>query len=738
MPPNLFFTPKNITMTQNLPSAVRCLLYCLTLTIVQFTNAQTLNPPELSFSYACVSESFNNFDAIISYETNPFNSDNVFYLELSDASGSFSSPEIVKTISGENYSFDFETSFSFPMNVSGQNYKLRVRSTSPEKVSPSTTAFNAYFIPNANLILNNYEDVSICGGSSATISLNVDVANSYLWYKNGDFYQEGGNSLTVTSSGEYYAAAFYGDCTGELYSNIVIVNFGEEINASIEGNSIVEACPGTIHTLKATTDNEFLDYKWFKNNQELTNLPSYFPELEIEVSDATYGIYKLALVNEGGCEAISQEIEVKAPNTNTTTVNADSPLENVLLGENSVTLKISTSTSNPRVSWYKNDELIANGVSLELPVSEAGTYYAKVSAPGSCLGVVDSPIFKVFDPVSFTAIIDYDENYVSCQSSDARIDIKSISAIAVNGSEHIIIPALYNRFNINWMRDNATINETGSSYIVENYLENGIFSFSASFNDINFSSNELAIKLAVPSITLNTDSEMICSTNGQAILTVAAYENALYNWYKEDELLERNSSNIFVATESGEYRVEIALNDCFSVSNHIVIRPFGEDIIAVFPSEKIFISSNSSEIVSAVGGDSYAWKNTDGLIVSSSDSFDVSEPGTYYLIATKDGCEVTKEITVELLEVVEVPNIITPNQDNINDKWVLPAKFLNDPSVEVTICDTYGKPVLKTKAYQNNWPENSLTDRDEASIYYYFIQKDGRAIKKGSITVVNR
>ena len=724
-------------MRQKLPQTVRWLLCCLALTIFEISNAQTLNTPELSFSYACVSDSFNTFNAIISYENNPFNSDNVFHLEMSDASGSFDNPSLLKSITGENFSFDFETSFSLPENVAGENYRIRVRSTSPEKISPATTPFNAYYVPNVNLVLNGYQDVAICGGQSATISLNLDVAPTYLWYKNGVFFQEGGSSLEITSSGEYYAEGFYGDCTGALHSNIVIVNFGEEINARIDSEPVVEACPGTTHQIKAVTDNEFLDYKWFKDDVELTELPNYLPVLDITMSAETYGVYKLSLVNEGGCEAFSQEVEIRQPSTETI-VTAVSPLESILIEGNSLILRVETNTADPRVSWFKDEEMIVNGNSLELEVSEIGTYRAMVSAPGSCMGVVESPPFKVFEPVSFTAEIDHLNNYEACSSIRTTLGVSSLIATANNGLEHEIDTAQFNLFSFNWYKNEEALNNNQPKQIVENYSQNGAYTLKGEMNGIEFTSNTMQIKLGLPEFELTSDTDVVCSNNGEATLSATVFENATYNWYRDGQLFQSGDAPTVTVNQSGVFTAELMIDGCSSASNEVSIETFGEELVSVFPSQHIIITANAGKLVSASGGDSYLWKNTDGLVLSSSDSFNASEEGTYYLVAIKDGCEVIKEITVEISEVVEVPNIISPNQDNINDKWVLPAQFANDPDVEVTICDTYGKPVLKTKAYQNNWPENSTTDKSEASIYYYFIQKNGKAVKKGSITVVNR
>ena len=723
-------------MRQNLHLIARYLLCCACLLVSFFTQAQRLDAPQLSFAYACVSDSFNNFQAIVSYENAPFNAENEFFLELSDASGSFEAPETLKIITGENYSFDFETSFSFPLDVAGENYKIRIRATSPAMISPATDAFNAFYVPEVNLILNNYEDIAVCGGDSATISLNVDVAPYYIWYRNGEFYREGGNSLDITSSGEYYAEGFYGDCTGAVHSNIVIVNFGEEIVAAIEGESTIEACEGTTHTFRATVDNEFLDYKWFKDGVELTDLPTYAPELPVAVNGDSYGSYSLMLVNEGGCSATSESVLLSEPQSSAT-VTAVSDLENILIGT-SVTLRISTTASNSRISWFKDETLISNGTASSIEVTTPGSYHAKVSAAGSCLGVVRSQEFKVYAPVSFTATIQTDANYSSCESSSTAITLASIEAKAVNGLQREVLPAQFDYFQFNWNFNNAALNETGVTYTIDNYNNNGNYFLSGTLNNLSFESNTLAVKLALPEVSLTADTQIICSNNQNATLEVTSYSDARYNWYKDGELYTTNIENTISINEAGTYHVEVLLNGCITPSNELEISPISDDLITVFPSETIAIGPNSSEVIFASGGDTYLWTNEAGEELSAGDSFSVNTAGTYTLIATVDGCEIIKTIQVELLEVVEVPNIISPNQDNINDKWVLPAKYLNDPEIQVTICDTYGTPVLKTNSYQNNWPESSLTDKNEASIYYYMIQKNGKSIKRGSITVVSR
>ncbi|WP_340063387.1 gliding motility-associated C-terminal domain-containing protein [Ascidiimonas aurantiaca] len=714
------------------------LLPCFYLLLpIQTVTSQRLNAPELSFTYACVSEDFNTFYTILSFSERIFNNDNTFILELSDANGSFADARVLRTISDQNFSFDFETSFSFPMDVAGEGYRLRVRATSPQMTSPATPAFHAFYTPNVELVLNNYKDITVCGGANATLTLNHDISSSYHWYRNGQFYMETGNSLTITESGEYYVEPNLGDCTGNLYSNIVVVNFGEEMNASINGPSEVEVCESTSYTFVAGIDNEFLDYRWFHNGKKIEGLPTYMPKLEVTVGEATYGTYTLTLVNEGGCVSTSSGVTLK-PQENSVTVTALSPLETILLGDTSVKLAVSSSAGNSRVIWYKDDELYTSSRFLEVEVSEPGTYFARVTVEGSCTGVVDSPVFRVVRPDSITSRIGYANTYDDCINSTVTLEVKEIKAYA--GDIEVLVPRTqFAQFKFSWSGNTGSEAKESESLYIASFEENGVYSVKVTYDELITESNTLKVQLRIPEPSLIADNEVICSNGGETRLSTPFYQGALYAWYYEGTELTDATGSEISASKPGTYFVKVLLNGCTVTSEEITIYPVNDALVTVFPDTEVFITSNSQELVSASGADSYIWKNDGGLILSSTDTFTASEEGIYYLHAMIDGCEIVKTIKVGISDVTEVPNIITPNQDNINDTWVLPARFINDPDVQVTICDTYGTPVLRTKQYQNNWPETSAGPQEaDAAIFYYFIEKNGKALKKGSITVVNR
>jgi gliding motility-associated-like protein len=724
-------------MKRGLLGAVCLAIYCLIFLNTSSVAAQRLNAPDLEFTYACVKDNFNGFNAIISFEERIFNPNNVFIVELSDANGSFENATSLKTISDQNYSFAFETNFSLPMDISGESYKIRVRATSPAMTGPASLAFNAYYVPNTNLVLNDYTDIAICGGSKATLTLNEDVAAVYLWYKNGSLYKEGGASIEVDEAGDYYAEPYFGDCTGSIYSNIINVSFGEAFNAAIEGNQAIEACAGTTHTFKAQTYDESLQYYWYFNNTRIPNLPTYMPELPIQVAEESYGNYKLKLINEGGCESSSQIVSLQ-PKESSATISAASPIENLLIEGQPITLKIATSSINPRITWYKNGQLLANGGTLELNVSQPGAYFARVTAAGTCTGVLESPVFNVVKPAALSAVIRYMNDYEACLNTSTTLQLNSLMAVSENGLEVRVPENLYGSFNFTWKKDGTPLNNSQAVLPITSFNDNGSYRLEVGYNNLKFATNALSVQLGIPDNDILADTDFICSNNGQATLSVTSYEGAVYNWYFNDKLLESSNNAVLNVTNAGTYSVETILKGCAVFSEDFKLNSFGENVVQIFPSQQVYIQTGGSENVYATGADSYQWVNAKGMVISSSDSFIATQEGEFFLVAQKDGCEIRKKIVVGISDVTEVPNIITPNQDNINDKWVLPAQFVNDPDVEVMICDTYGKPVLKTKSYQNNWPMNTEASNYEASIYYYSIQKNGESLRKGSITVVNR
>ena len=83
-------------------------------------------------------------------------------------------------------------------------------------------------------------------------------------------------------------------------------------------------------------------------------------------------------------------------------------------------------------------------------------------------------------------------------------------------------------------------------------------------------------------------------------------------------------------------------------------------------------------------------------------------------------------------------NTISPNNDGVNDSWVI-ENLIDFPINEVMVFDRAGRIVFQTKNYQNNW-NGQLNGTSLAEDTYYFVlivPREGRMLSiKGFITIL--
>ncbi|RAJ05381.1 putative repeat protein (TIGR01451 family)/gliding motility-associated-like protein [Chitinophaga skermanii] len=77
----------------------------------------------------------------------------------------------------------------------------------------------------------------------------------------------------------------------------------------------------------------------------------------------------------------------------------------------------------------------------------------------------------------------------------------------------------------------------------------------------------------------------------------------------------------------------------------------------------------------------------------------------------------TSTITADISDDFFIPNIITPNGDGKNDKFVIPG-LDRYPGSALTIYNRWGNQVYQNKNYDNSWDGNGLNE----STYYYVLQ----------------
>ncbi|HRP00430.1 MAG TPA: choice-of-anchor L domain-containing protein, partial [Flavobacteriales bacterium] len=104
-----------------------------------------------------------------------------------------------------------------------------------------------------------------------------------------------------------------------------------------------------------------------------------------------------------------------------------------------------------------------------------------------------------------------------------------------------------------------------------------------------------------------------------------------------------------------------------------------------------------------------------------------------YTVSATDGCPKTVSQTVQVVSGCEldIPNVITPNQDGANDAWVIDG--IEHVRHTLRLYNRWGQVLLETENYGNNWKGDGASD----GTYFYvlFTPHDSRSYT-GTLTVL--
>lgn len=114
----------------------------------------------------------------------------------------------------------------------------------------------------------------------------------------------------------------------------------------------------------------------------------------------------------------------------------------------------------------------------------------------------------------------------------------------------------------------------------------------------------------------------------------------------------------------------------------------------------------------------YLWQ--DG---SNNPTYIVEEPGTYW-VQLNHSCgssiDTTIVLQVECVSIVEMPNVFTPNEDNIND-YFTPIKAQGVYNPELSILNRWGNLLYKTTDLEQGWSGKSHEVIMNDGVYYWLL-----------------
>ncbi len=154
------------------------------------------------------------------------------------------------------------------------------------------------------------------------------------------------------------------------------------------------------------------------------------------------------------------------------------------------------------------------------------------------------------------------------------------------------------------------------------------------------------------------------------------------------------------------------------------------------------ISKGDVVHLTATGGAIYQWDNADGIISGQQTAVLEARPmenTTYHVtVSNAAGCSNTADFTISVVAdfKVDATNLLTPNGDGKNDKWVI-RNLDAYPDNEIQIFDRTGRLVYTRRNYSNDWDGTMNGSPLGEGTYYYILKIQGGAkTAKGYITII--
>lgn len=574
----------------------------------------------------------------------------------------------------------------------------------------------------ANLTLDLGADIFACEGESIRLNTQVNDPNTtYLW-SNGSNQ----SAIQVDSSGIYWVEAVLSNC--RLRDSVEVTFLS---TPPIDIGSDTTLCPQSVYILDATAPNS--TYRWQDGSTAAT----------FAVTQA--GMYSVEVDN--GCSTNFQEVFIDY----FVSPRVDFGEDQVLCPGTSLLLD----ATNPNASYEWQD----GSTAATFTVTQAGTYSVTVRANGCTIQEEINISYR--EPLS---PIDLGADQIVCPQSVITLDAQSNDPEAVyqwsDGSNQATLQVT--RPGTYWVQISNACEIQRDTLIIDYY----------SFPQVDLGADLLlcpgelvALDATNPNATYqwqdgSTNPIITVNQGGLYWVEVTAdngciIRDSIQVTYKtalelelgenqtlcEGETLTLNASNpfsqyiwqdgsqepTFTVRQAGTYSVWLS-NGCDTLQDEITIDytplpqvNLGNDTILCF-SEQILLDASNENVT-------YLWQ--DG---SREATFLVSTEGQYWVELTRENCTIREEILIafaECVDEVEIPNVITPNGDQVNDFFIIDKLDLSQWILN--IYNRNGLKVYQSSNYQNDWNGG---DNPPGVYFYVFKQKRGGQFFKGWLEIL--
>lgn len=251
-----------------------------------------------------------------------------------------------------------------------------------------------------------------------------------------------------------------------------------------------------------------------------------------------------------------------------------------------------------------------------------------------------------------------------------------------------------------------------------------------------FANSVVSITLfPIPIAPIASTDTLICESS-DVNLYASTVANANYFWNGPNGFsssLQNPTLTNVSSLNDGFYSVYVTQNNCQSETDEVevLINPLPDFMLKQECLDKDYVVSaildenNTNGMFSWIGPNAYT---------SSQNPITITRAaiGIYSLTVTNSsGCSTTKDIDV-IRTFCEIPNVITPNNDNSNDE----LNLIGFDVSKIEIYNRWGRLVFEKNNYSNEWHgQNQKGEKLPDGTYFYLISLGTNELKNGWIFV---
>jgi gliding motility-associated-like protein len=648
-------------------------------------------------------------------------------------------PTITPASGNLTYTWSPAAGISTPLNQASATftdagvYTLAVTNTLTGCVSSATSTANSFTVVANNstpgFTLGTASSVTTtCAAPSATLSgsSDADPNTVYTWLTPSSTIVTG-NPIVVNAAG-IYTVSVTNTLTGcttastAAQATVEVIVGGGVPNVSLTANSLSITCSNPTPSVVATTTDTPVSYSWAPTSgivpgTETTDTPVF----------TAAGSYSLVVTNTiSGCATSisSNVVDVVADNaTPVITLSATTNTGSITCLNTSVSITptITPASGNLTYTWSP-----AAGISTPLnqasaTFTDAGVYTLAVT--NTLTGCVSSATSTAnsytvtLDNTAPTATITAvsSNTMIGCGASNATVTLGS----TVNST---------NTANLNWLPSNTSNPTLGVTTA-------GVYTLEVvdAVNGCSVTTQYTVTGSSTPpqNVDAGAGVSIPCGTNTVVLNGTTTSTNVSYTWTgpSATSIVSGGNTTNPLVDEAGTYTFTVTdnLTGC-QTSTAVVVSQASVNISFTADQTSGIAPLNVNFTNTSTGATSYSWNFGDGNTATTQDASNIfTASGSYIVTLTStSGCPgtYTMEIIVNDGLTLEIPNVFTPNNDNVNDVFTIKSTGVKEISLQ--IFNRWGEKLYEFSGARASWDglaPNGM--KVPEGTYFYFVKATG-------------